>query len=190
MILTISYGSDLRYPVSRQESDDLITEAIRFISPRTTADGRSVARHEAWFSFTEPQAEYPSANLRVAANETTGFGAVIWFTDGRPPRRGGIYDDAWISDNPTPSRVDSSLVSDPGYPRFHDPASAIPLGQVRAAIEEFCRSGTGARPECIAWVTGDINGQRHDRPQFEEIDVEEDRAPVPVKYDDGSPWAV
>ncbi|MFJ1936833.1 Imm1 family immunity protein [Kitasatospora sp. NPDC088160] len=188
MILKVSYGSELRHPTSWQEIDYLIAEAIRFITPRTTADGRSAARHEAWFSFIGPQVEYPSANLRVAANETTGFGAAIWFTDGRPPRRGGIYDDAWISDNPTPSHIDSSLVSDPEYPRFHDPASAIPLAQLRAAIGEFCRSDTGARPECIAWVTGDINGQRHDKPQFDEIDADENR--IPVKYDDGSPWAM
>ncbi|MFJ3337639.1 Imm1 family immunity protein [Streptomyces sp. NPDC086766] len=49
------------------------------------------------------------------------------------------------------------------YPRFHDPASAIPLDRVRAALEEFCLSGNGDRPSCIGWVSGEANGQRLDR---------------------------
>ncbi|MET7749740.1 Imm1 family immunity protein [Micromonospora sp. NPDC005367] len=38
--------------------------------------------------------------------------------------------------------------------------SVLPLAQVRAAVEEFCRTGTGDRPECIRWVRGEINGER------------------------------
>ncbi|WP_224283416.1 Imm1 family immunity protein [Streptomyces sp. LS1784] len=116
----------------------------------------------------EPQAKHPCAYLSVAANEATGFGVIAWWTNNLPPRVGGIYDHLWISDNPTPTEIDSQLVSDPHYPRFHDPASAIPLTQVRAVIEEFCRSATGERPESIAWVTGQLNGQRDDRPEFED----------------------
>ncbi|MER7735969.1 Imm1 family immunity protein [Streptomyces erythrochromogenes] len=37
--------------------------------------------------------------------------------------------------------------------------STLPLAQIRAALEEFCRKGTGGRPECISWVKGEINGE-------------------------------
>ncbi|WP_398900972.1 Imm1 family immunity protein [Streptomyces sp. 1114.5] len=36
----------------------------------------------------------------------------------------------------------------------------MPVPEVRAALEEFCRMGTGNRPECIRWVCGYMNGYR------------------------------
>ncbi|MFJ4190587.1 Imm1 family immunity protein [Kitasatospora sp. NPDC089509] len=167
MILKVLFAGKYISPSSPEEVDELISEAIRFISPGEGGDD-AVSRNEAWFSFSEPQAAFPSASLRVAANELTGFGALVWFTFGR---EGGIYDDAWISDNPTPPQIESRLVCDPCYPRFHDPASAVPLPQVREAIKEFCGSATGERPESIIWTTGEINGPRHDRPPFEDGQV-------------------
>nr|WP_121175647.1 Imm1 family immunity protein [Streptomyces sp. 1114.5] len=56
--------------------------------------------------------------------------------------------------------LDPRAVSDPGEPRFHDPRSCLPVPEVRAALEEFCRMGTGNRPECIRWVCGYMNGYR------------------------------
>ncbi|MEU9079159.1 Imm1 family immunity protein [Kitasatospora sp. NPDC048538] len=50
------------------------------------------------------------------------------------------------------------VVFDPGDPRFHNPRSCLPVLEVRAALEEFCRMGTGNRPECIHWVRGYMNG--------------------------------
>ncbi|MEU8514586.1 Imm1 family immunity protein [Kitasatospora sp. NPDC048722] len=164
MILRISFAGKHVFPTSQEEVDGLISEAIRYITPGEGGDGNG-PWHDAGFSFLEPDAPFPSAFLRLAANEATGFGALVWCVFGR---EGGIYDDAWISDNPTPSEIDSRLVCDAYYPRFHDPASAVPLPQVREAIKEFCRSGTGERPESIAWVTGEINGPRNDRPPFED----------------------
>ncbi|MGW2935724.1 Imm1 family immunity protein [Streptomyces sp. NPDC001156] len=40
------------------------------------------------------------------------------------------------------------------------PRSTLPVTQVHAALEEFCRTGAGDRPECIYWVRGEINGER------------------------------
>ncbi|MFE2568150.1 Imm1 family immunity protein [Streptomyces mirabilis] len=87
------------------------------------------------------------------------------------PGWGEVYESVWISDNPQPPCFDPRVVSDPGYPLFHDPASALPLERVRAALEEFCRAGTGERPECISWAPGDANGQRLDRaPMVEQVE--------------------
>ncbi|MFJ3794247.1 Imm1 family immunity protein [Kitasatospora sp. NPDC090091] len=167
MILEISMAGITKYPANWGETEEMISEAISSISPEEVAAGQYGVGSQVWFSLIEPQAEHPCAYLSVAANETTGFGAITWWTDNLPPRVGGIYDYVWISDNPTPSEIDAQLVSDPHYPLYHDPASAIPLAQVRGVIEEFCSSGTGERPESISWVTGEINGQRHDRPDFD-----------------------
>ncbi|WP_182546090.1 Imm1 family immunity protein [Halosaccharopolyspora lacisalsi] len=41
------------------------------------------------------------------------------------------------------------MIGDPGYPRWYHPRHAIPLEQVEAAVREFCRRGTGDRPECL-----------------------------------------
>jgi hypothetical protein len=67
----------------------------------------------------------------------------------------------WISDNPNPPVFDPRVVSDTGVPRFHDPRSTLPVEEVRAAVEEFCRSG-GERPKCVHWVRGEMNGIRLD----------------------------
>ncbi|MFJ8746515.1 Imm1 family immunity protein [Embleya sp. NPDC127516] len=74
-----------------------------------------------------------------------------------------------MSDNPEPPDLDPRVVSDPCYPLFHDPSSALPIPRIRAALEEFCRAGTGERPECIDWVVGGMNGQRFDRPPIAEF---------------------
>ncbi|MEU1618828.1 Imm1 family immunity protein [Streptomyces sp. NPDC005722] len=120
-----------------------------------------------WFCLSEqPHTDTnPVADnhLRVAINASTGFGALVWGLTMRSPRKGGIYDSVWISDNPEPPNFDPVLVSDPGYPLFHDRSSALPIRLVREAVEEFCRVGTGDRPECVEWVAGHFNGQRVDR---------------------------
>lgn len=168
MILHLSFDGDEKYPSDWEETDRLISEALHFISPKETRNGEHVVGGQASFCYTEASGRHPSTYLFVAANELSGYGALTWCTNGRPPRQGGIYDYAWISDNPNPPESDSRLVSETYHPRFYDRASAIPLTQVRAAIEEYCRSGTGERPECVNWTTGEIDGRRHDRPPFED----------------------
>ncbi|WP_406177779.1 Imm1 family immunity protein [Streptomyces sp. NBC_00996] len=130
---------------------------------------------DAWFSLASQRHSYEQRvadnHLRVAVNRQTGYGSLIWFVDGDSSRVGEVCESVWISDNPQPPRFDPRVVSDPGYPLFHDPSSALPLEQVRAALEEFCRIGTGERPECISWAPGDANGQRLDRaPMVEQVE--------------------
>ena len=94
-------------------------------------------------------------HLLVAVNMETGYGALMWYQSGDSQ--------VWVSDNPEPPNVDPRVVSDPGYPLFHDPASTLPVKQFREAVEEFCYSGTGDRPACIRWVRSDVCGRREDR---------------------------
>ncbi|MEE1811801.1 Imm1 family immunity protein [Streptomyces sp. BE133] len=106
--------------------------------------------------------DMPDNFLRVAINSATGFGALIWFVSEDHPVKFEPFDHVWVSNNPNPPDFDPRVVSDPGEPRFHDRKSAVPIPEVRAALEEYCRVGTGSRPECIPWVRGHMSGRRLD----------------------------
>ncbi|MGW3346303.1 Imm1 family immunity protein [Nonomuraea rubra] len=108
--------------------------------------------------------------LQITVNAATGYGALMWFvTEGSSvPAAPDIAEHVWISDNPHPPAFDPDVFSDPGFPRFHHPRSTLPVAQIRAALEEFCRTGTGQRPECINWTPGDLSGRRLDMPEPEE----------------------
>jgi Immunity protein Imm1 len=117
------------------------------------ADRRHTAETRGW---------WPDNYLRVGVNSSTGYGGLVWHVS--PKRAGASGDDksqwCWVSDNPTPPDFDPKVFSDPGSPLCYDPRSTLPVLRVRAALEEFCRTGTGERPECIQWVRGEINGER------------------------------
>ncbi|WP_353963350.1 Imm1 family immunity protein [Streptomyces sp. NBC_00198] len=38
----------------------------------------------------------------------------------------------------------------------------MPVDRIRAAVEEYCRAGTGHRPTCIDWTAGQMSGRRLD----------------------------
>ncbi|WP_153547953.1 Imm1 family immunity protein [Streptomyces sp. RB17] len=104
--------------------------------------------------------------LHAAVNHQTGYGALKWLL---PPGSAVFIDAAiaehvWISDNPTPPDMDPHVISDPDLPRYHHVRSTLPMHAVRAAVEEFCRTGTGMRPSCIDWTPGDLSGRRLDVP--------------------------
>jgi hypothetical protein len=121
--------------------------------------------------------------LRVQINRSVGLGVLTWHvgTHGLATgdSLGGIYDYVWISDNPEPPDFDPDVVADDHCGYFHDPASALPLEEVWNSLREFCRLATGDRPASHAWVQGDLQGQRFDRP----LRIEE------VEDDEGGPWA-
>ena len=106
------------------------------------------------FHHDRRTAKDAKGRLLVAVNKETGYGALMWYQSGDRQ--------VWVSDNPQPPNVDPRVVSDPGYPLFHDPASTLPLKQFRDALEEFCYSGTGERPKGLRWVRSDICGRRED----------------------------
>jgi len=68
--------------------------------------------------------------------------------------------DQWcrVSDNPAPPSFDPLVVSDPCSPLSFDPHSTLPAAQIRAAMEEFSRTGTGERPRCVRWAHGEPGG--------------------------------
>ncbi|MFJ4894991.1 Imm1 family immunity protein [Streptomyces sp. NPDC088788] len=107
--------------------------------------------------------------LHVAVNARTGHGALKWMltrgsTVAMDP---SIADQVWLSDNPAPPSKDPNVIADPGFPLFHHPRSVLPVGRIRAAVEEYCRAGTGHRPTCTGWTPGQTSGRRLDSPVAE-----------------------
>lgn len=103
-----------------------------------------------------------SNHLVVSLNGETGFGALTWHVTESWPRADGIYGEAWVTDNPFPAEVDPRVLSDRDTGTFFHRTSAIPEDGVRAALSEFCSTGTGDRPECVSWVPSRIDGWRLD----------------------------
>ena len=120
------------------------------------------------FSFAEQRrtaetrGSWPDNYLRVGVNSVTGYGGLVWYVSPKRAEASAREIDqfCWVSDNPTPPDFDPQVLSDPGSPLCYDKRSALPLSCMREALEEFCRIGTGDRPECISWVHGEINGER------------------------------
>ncbi|GGR02110.1 Imm1 family immunity protein [Kitasatospora griseola] len=166
MILRITAANGMdHYPEHPEEIADLISEAFRSITPKEISAGVYSVGTQAWLTVSEPGAESPTAYLRVTADERSGYGALSWWSN---VHTGGMYDFFWLSDNPDPSYAGPELIADPCSGEGYEPASALPLEQVRAAIEEYCASDTGERPTCIDWVTGEYNGARHNGTRFNE----------------------
>ncbi|MGW1728044.1 Imm1 family immunity protein [Streptomyces sp. NPDC002306] len=105
---------------------------------------------------------WPDNYLHVAVNPSSGYGGLIWYVSAERSQGSmdPIFDHTWVSDNPNPPQFDPRVVTDPSFPRFYDLRSAIPIPQVRDAVVEFCRVGTGDRPTCVQWVRGDTHGTR------------------------------
>lgn len=168
MILNVSYGDGWRFAETQSEIAGLVSEVLATLSPSVHVKGREIRDfgRDAWFSCSDRRHTYltemPGNSLRVAINEQTGYGGLMWCVSGEDWDEGGIYDFVWISDNLNPPNFDPQVVADPSLVSFHDPRSTLPISQVRAAIAEFCRVGTGDRPECVDWVAGQLNGQRSD----------------------------
>ncbi|GIE32723.1 hypothetical protein Ait01nite_057680 [Actinoplanes italicus] len=95
------------------------------------------------------------SRLEVHVNTFTGYGGLIWYeshaTADSPP--------CWISDASDPPDFDPMVIANDA-PSTFDPRSLLPVTEVRAAVAEFCR--TGARPRCVGWVPGNLDGRRDD----------------------------
>lgn len=173
MILSVVYNGEWRYGETWDEMSEVIDEVMSGLHSEVDEGGNYSPGDDAWFCFADErhsdENRVADNHLRLAVNRRTGYGSLVWFVNDRSVKKGGIYDSVWVSDNPEPPDFDPRVVSDPGYPLFHDPASTLSVDRVRAAVEEFCRQGTGERPECISWVPGEMNGQRYDRPSIEDF---------------------
>jgi hypothetical protein len=121
--------------------------------------------NDAWFMISDVRhtgegLDFPNNFLRVAINRRSGFGSMIWGVNDNHPITGGVFDHVWVSHNPRPPETDPRVIADPGEPKFHHLNSALPISDVYATVEEFCRQGTGFRPESVKWVRGDLGGSR------------------------------
>jgi hypothetical protein len=77
------------------------------------------------------------------------------------PKKGGIYDDVRVTDDPSPPDFDTRVRSDSHTDECHDPRSTLPLSVIRTAVEEFCRTGTGERPQSVGWAEAAVlSGRR------------------------------
>ncbi|MER6102538.1 Imm1 family immunity protein [Streptomyces sp. NPDC001832] len=173
MILSVSCRGEWRHVESWDEIRRLSTEVLDGLRGEECEGASCTPGDDAWFCLANGRVSdgepVVASNLRVALNEHTGYGALVWFADEGFPKRTAIYESVWVSDNPQPVAADPRVVSDPGYPLFHDPASALPVTRIRAAVEEFCRERSGERPKSLDWVVGHMNGQRLDRPPIVEF---------------------
>ena len=176
VILNVFFDKEWHHYESRDEVTSAISGILEGGGAGARAEGSRSADAGAWFGFSDFRVEgndMPDNFLRVAVNEETGYGGLAWGVTDRHPIPSGV----WISDNPNPPEFDPRVISDPGCPVFYEPQSTLPLGLVRAALEEFCYLGTGARPVCVRWVRGNVNGRRLDSELKVEI------------VDDIDPWA-
>ncbi|MFE2758689.1 Imm1 family immunity protein [Streptomyces halstedii] len=97
---------------------------------------------------------WPSSYLHVSVNTSNEYGALRWFS-ATPPNGEGVNHMnrfVWVSENPNPPAFNPRLILDPSTPLYYPRESAFPVKKVREALEEFCRVGTGVRPECIPWM--------------------------------------
>ncbi|MGW2647851.1 Imm1 family immunity protein [Streptomyces sp. NPDC001393] len=165
LILNVRIGSTYHYAETWQEMSDLIEQVIR--EQQCVIPGVGIGDGVVFMFASERHAAQtrgwrPDNHLHVGVNSSTGYGGLVWYVSPKRADESGdeISQWCWVSDNPTPPEFDPQVLSDPGSPLCYDPRSTLPVTQVRAALEEFCRTGTGDRPECINWVRGEINGER------------------------------
>lgn len=168
MILNAVIHGRYHYAESLPGVAELIVEVMENLRSESRDSQWVIPGEVATFMFAEGRHSggvrdwWPDNTLQVSVNSTTGYGGLVWFATQERASRDEVAEYIWVSDNPSPPDFDPRVVADPGVPQFFDPKSTLPVVHVRAALEEFCRVGTGDRPECIKWVHGEMNGRRHD----------------------------
>jgi hypothetical protein len=171
LILHVRIGPAYHYATEWSEMTGLVATVLSGQKPSIPGIGTD---YPVTFSFAERRHTadtrdwWPDNVLHVGVNSATGYGGLVWYVS--PDRAARSGDETsrhcWVSDNPRPPGFDPQVLSDPGAPLCFDPRSTLPITDVRTALEEFCRAGTGDRPEHVRWVLGEINGERHDSSQW------------------------
>jgi hypothetical protein len=178
VIVNAFYKGKWHYGATWDENSRIITDVLEGLEPEILDPVYSPGE-DAWFMISDRRhndTDRVAGNyLRVGVNVATGYGGLIWCLDRADPEEDAIRGHVWVSDNPNPPDHDPRVVADPGYPLFHEPRSVFPVVQVRSALEEYCRVGTGDRPECINWARGELNGRRLDSErEFDWAQLDED----------------
>ncbi|MFG2356829.1 Imm1 family immunity protein [Streptomyces sp. NPDC048521] len=164
----MAFRGDYLYAEGQPEISAVIDRVMSTMRGERTDVNWISAGDDAIFSFADSRHTndtfdwWPDNYLHVAANPTSGYGALIWYVDAERAERAkdGISDYTWVSDNENPPAFDPRVVRDPAIPEFHDPRSTIPIPLVRKAVEEFCGTATGDRPRCVHWVRSSSRGER------------------------------
>ncbi|MFI8100480.1 Imm1 family immunity protein [Streptomyces sp. NPDC086023] len=157
MILSIHINETI-FLRNEHEVAAAIDRALTMRSSGLTCDTSSFLYHK-----TEDPVP-KEASLTVTVNHDRRCGGLVWYADGDTAERlaesGGkdFADSIWVSVNLDPLAFDPELMSDPWTPTYMHRTSALPIPVLRAAIEEFCRNGTGDRPTCIQWIEGNFDG--------------------------------
>jgi hypothetical protein len=149
------------YARSEEEIDALVDHIMNdLIQKGETPDGFEIVPEMAVVSIVdgkypeETDEKWASNYLYVSVNTRNGYGALKWWTSKVP--EAASEDDitrfVWTSGNSNPPSFDPELIEDPGTPKYYPREAAIPIPQVRSALEEFCRARTGGRPTCIPWL--------------------------------------
>lgn len=168
-ILHVFLDDELQYAENWPEMSALIDQVMTMLKPegmRKTASGYEyyTAGDHADLQFSTRRHaggdDWPNNLLRVAINTSTGYGALTWYAHESFPIKGIRPGSVWVSDNPSPPDFDPRIIADGHTGDWHDPRNALPLGDIRRALEEYCRTGTGTRPESVAWLEGDFAGRR------------------------------
>ncbi|WP_170201564.1 Imm1 family immunity protein [Actinocorallia herbida] len=164
---------DLRPPGSPEPGNEQVPPEVLEAFAKLPELNRPYGGTVASFVFDAPdrdlyQWSYDSC-LMVAFNAMTGYGAFLWVARAES----GLHIDPgepehvwWLSDGSCPPSTDPHVRNPLQTPPYHDPRCALPAPQVRAVLEEFCRTGSGHRPTSIEWTPGDGYGQRLDGPRL------------------------
>jgi hypothetical protein len=124
-----------------------------------TSDGFEIIPERAVVSIVkgkypeETSERWPNNYLYVSVNTRNGYGALKWWTSNVPNEapEDEVSQFVWTSGVSSPPLFDPELISDSVSPSYYPREAAIPVKQVREALEEFCRTLTGARPKCVSW---------------------------------------
>ncbi|MFJ8601359.1 Imm1 family immunity protein [Streptomyces shenzhenensis] len=139
---------------SEREVDALVDRIINDLRQSgRTADGFEIMPERAVVCIMQEDEKWPSNHLYVTVNKSNGYGALRWWTDKAPEGAAGdhISRFIWTSGSPNPPAFDPQLILDPPTPLYYPREAAIPISEVREALEELCRKKTGERPTCISW---------------------------------------
>ncbi|MER7141366.1 Imm1 family immunity protein [Streptomyces sp. NPDC006682] len=140
---------------SEPEVDALVDHIMNDLQQAgRTADGFEIMPERAVVCIMEEGEKWPTNYLYVTVNKSNGYGALRWWTDRVPEGvdEKHISHFIWTSGSSNPPEFDPELILDPPTPLYYPSEAAIPVAQVREALEEFCRKRTGERPACIPWL--------------------------------------
>ncbi|MFC7994032.1 Imm1 family immunity protein [Streptomyces pilosus] len=159
MVNVIVYGRG-KYAQTEEGVRDLIDDVMTNLEQRVV-DSSGYETVPECASFCIVEGKYPEETdkrhadncLYVSVNTRDSYGALRWWSTQAPTdeAEADVCQFVWTSVSSNPPSFDPLLVKDPGSGECYPRGAAIPIAQLREAVEEFCRNRTGKRPQCIEW---------------------------------------